>query len=111
MAFTRIFDGKSTLEELQRACIAMAQVKMANVVTIQGRKAQLDDGTKLNVNVVKFEPQDSQTAVHSDIKMATESDANQVFLQQMAAEGRAPVNGNMSVFIANAAETIVAFAK
>jgi hypothetical protein len=111
MAFSRIFDGKATLDELERACETMQRVKMANLLSIQGRNAQLDDGTKLKVNVAQFDPKDRRSEVRDDLKLVKKTDASPAFLAQMAAEGRAPVNGDMNAIVENNAETILAFAK
>ncbi|MBD0324828.1 MAG: hypothetical protein ICV68_00265 [Pyrinomonadaceae bacterium] len=111
MAFSRIFDGKATLEELERALENMQKLKMANLLTVQGRNAQLDDGTKMNVNVAQFDPQDRRSQVHDDIKMVKKEDASVAFRAQMAAEGRAPVGGDMNVFVENKTVTILVFGK
>ena len=111
MAFTRIFDGKVTLDELDRSLETMQRVKIANLLSIQGRKAELDDGTKLNVNVTQFDPQDERSDVHDDLKLVKKTDATVQFLAQMAQEGRTQVGGDMNVFIADQPVTIVVFGK
>ena len=111
MAFSRIFDGKATLDELERACETMQVLKMSNLLSIQGRDAELNDGTKLKVNVVQFEPQDRRRDVIDDLKLVKKADATVAFIAQMAAEGRAPIGGDMNVFLESKAETILVFGK
>ena len=111
MSFTRNFDGKATLEELERALETKQRVKTANLLSIQGRNAQLDDGTKLKVNVAEFDPQDAISKVHDDLKLVKKSDASVSFLAQMAAEARIQIGGDMNIFLENAAETILVFGR
>ena len=111
MAFSRNFDGKATLDELERALETMQRVKVANLLTIQGRNAEFDDGTQMKVNVAQFDPKDNRSEVHDDLKLVKKADATPAFMSQMAAQGRAPVGGDMNVFIENEAETILVFGK
>jgi len=111
MAFTRNFDGKAKLDELERGCESVQKVRTANLLSIQGRNAELDDGTKLKVNVAQFDPQDRRRDVHDDLKMVKKDDADVAFLSQMAAESRTQIGGDMNVFIENQAVTILVFGK
>lgn len=111
MAFSRIFDGKATLKELERACETMEMVKMANLLSIQGRDAELPDGTKLKVNVAQFDPKNHRRDILDDLELVKKADADQAFLQRMAAEGRAAIGGDMIVFIEDQSDTILVFGK
>src|SRR5262245_3894125 len=98
MTFSRNFDGKSTLDELERALETKQRVTMANLLSLQGRNAQLDDGTPLKVNVAEFDPQPSRSMVHDDLKLIKKADADVTFLAQMTAESRTQIGGEMNVF-------------
>lgn len=111
MAFSRNFDGKATLAELEKACENVQKIKRANLTDIEGRNAEFADGTKMNVNVAKFTPQSNPSTVRDDLKFVKKTDANVAFIAQMAAEGRAQIGSEMNVFIENKANTILVFGK
>ena len=110
MSFTRLFDGKATLEELERACMNIQMVRMANVTNIEGRNGELE-GERIDVNVVTFDPKDRPRQVRSNLKFVAEDDAD---FAQMATEGRTQLGGpgkTMDVFVDGAATTILVFFK
>jgi hypothetical protein len=109
--FERIFPGTAKLDELEVACIDVERKKTANLMTVEGRNAQLPDGTPSNVNVVQFDPKDDESEVQFDLKFVRKADATPAFLAQMAAEGRAQVGGDMSIFIEDQPDTVLIFAK
>jgi hypothetical protein len=109
--FHRNFDGKATLSELERACETTQKLKRANLTVIEGRNAQLADGTTMNLNVAEFNPQSNPSQVHDDLKLVKKAEADKAFLDQMAAESRAQVGGDMNVFVENQAAVILVFGK
>jgi hypothetical protein len=109
--FHRNFDGKSTLSELERACETTQKIKRANLTGIEGRNAQLADGTKMNVNVAEFDPKPNPSDVHDDLVLVKKDDADKVFLDKMASEKRTQIGADMNVFIENVAETILVYGK
>ncbi len=109
--FNRIFDGKASLDELDRGCESIQRLRRANLQSVEGRNAQFDNGTQVNVNVAQFQAVADLNDVHDDLKLVKKDDADVAFLAQMAAEGRSQIGGDMNIFISNVATTILIFAK
>ena len=111
MAFHEIFSATGNLEALERTIIAFQSAKIANLISIQGRNAQIEDGPNVKVNVAEFEPQDHRNKVRKNLKFVKIDDATIAFRSQMATEGRMQVGSEMNVFIDNTAVTILIFGK
>jgi len=111
MAFTEIFPATGNLEALEKTIMAFQRAMIANLIDIQGRNAQIEDGSNVNVNVVQFEPQDRRSQVRKNLKFVKKDDATVAFRAQMAAEGRTQVGSEMNVLIENTAVTILIFGK
>lgn len=109
--FDRKFFGIATLIQLQNACMDVAIKKTADLVEIEGRNAQLPDGSQSKINVVRFDPKDDESEVRDDLRFVKKADATVAFIAQMASEGRAQIGGDMDVFIEDKAETILVFGK
>jgi NADH dehydrogenase/NADH:ubiquinone oxidoreductase subunit G len=93
MPFPEMFPASATLEELQRTLIAFQKIKTANLINITGRNAELDDGTKLNVNLADFEPQTRRNQINKVLVLVKDDDANVAFLTRMTAESMSPLGG------------------
>jgi hypothetical protein len=111
MAFTEIFSATGNIEALERTILAFQKARIANLISIQGRNAQIEDGSNVNVNIAEFEPQDRRSQVRKNLKFVKKDDATVAFRSQMATEGRMQVGSEMNVFIENTAVTILIFGK
>jgi hypothetical protein len=111
MAFSETFPANGALEALATTIMAYQRAKIANLINIQGRNAQVEDGSNVNVNIAEFEPQDRRNQVRKNLKFVRKADATVTFRSQMTAEGRTQVGGEMNVFIENTAVTILIFGK
>lgn len=109
--FERSFFGKATLVQLQNACIDVEKKKTANFIEVEGRDAQLPDGTNAKINIARFDPKDDESEVRDDLTFVKKADANVNFHAKMAQQGKAQIGGEMDVFIEDKAETILVFGK
>jgi hypothetical protein len=93
MPFPEIFPASATLEDLQRTLITFQKAQIANLISIQGRNAELDDGTKLDVNLAEFDPKDDRSDVNKVLVLVENDDATTAFLAQMATQSMTQLGG------------------
>lgn len=111
MAFTRFFDGKNSLKDLERSYINIVNLRQANLVNIQGRLGNLEDKTQIKANVATFEPTDNPNNLLGDLVFLTETQATPAKIAEMAAQGRRQIGEKMTVFIEGNGAQILVFGK
>lgn len=114
MSHPELFPASASLEDSQETIISFQMKLTANLISIQGRNAVLDNGTKLNVNLAEFDPKLKKSEINKSLVFVKKSDADPAFLAKMAAESRSPLGGagkEFNVFIEGSAEKILIFFK
>ena len=107
----RFFDGQGSLQDLQISCINICNVRSANLVKIQGRLANTEDGKQIKVNIVTFMALENPNDLIGDLKFAKDSDVTVDFRRQMADERRQEIGNGMNIFASNNAVKIRIFGK